>query len=340
VTSNSFRLQYLPPEQYPRWDAFLEESTNGTIFQSTAYVLAVSRSFQREVQILAVLQQDQICGGVVLFPRKKFGQRYLTTPFFVPYNSFIVSKFSGTKIERRRIKYQSEVLEMLCAELEKQYPFIQMDLTPGITDFRCLVWRNWKFTPSFNIIIDLQKEQNLFDQIRRNQQRDIMNFEKNDYLVKSGSDVKVLFQLLQQSYRQHGIEPPLEEVVFETFVRELLDHKLANYFLIEVQGRPVAGLMVIQEKQRVYALFAGKDFQGDWAEAELYLHWHLMQYYREYGVKVLDLLGGMVDSIAHFKFGLGGTLFRYDQLYFFRNNLLEWLFKTVKKKRESKRILS
>jgi hypothetical protein len=51
------------------------------------------------------------------------------------------------------------------------------------------------------------------------------------------------------------------------------------------------------------------------------------------------LLGGMVDSIAHFKFGLGGTLLRYDQIYFFRNYLLEVLFKALKKSQESKRLM-
>ena len=251
MTSNSFKLQYLSPEQYSHWDTFLEESANGTVFQSTNYIQAVAHSFQREAKILTVFQQDQILGGVVLFPRKKFGQLYTTTPFFVPYNSFILSKFPGTKIDRRRIKYQSEVLDLLRRELEKQFLFVQMDLTSGITDFRCLVARNWKFIPAFNIIIDLQKGENLFDQIRRNQQRDIKNFEKHDYSVIPGSDVKALFRLMQQSYRQHGIEPPLEEAVFETFVRGLLDYKLAKHFIVEVQGRPVAGLLVIKEKQRI-----------------------------------------------------------------------------------------
>jgi len=339
VTSNSFKIEYLVPEQYSRWDAFLSESANGTVFQSSAYIKSVSGSFQREVKILTVSYQDQILGGTVLFPRKKWGQSYVTTPFFIPYNSYIIGIFDSSRNDRRRSRYQSEVLDLMRAELERQYVFIQMDLTAGITDFRCLVWKNWKFTPAFNIIIDLQKESDLFGQIRRNQKRDIRSFEKQDYTVKPGHDVKVLFQLMQQSYQHHGLRPPLEEIIFETFVHNLLEHQLADYFIVEVKEQPVAGLLTIQDKERVYALFAGKDFQGNWSEAELYLHWYLMQYYRDKGVKIFDLLGGMVDSIAHFKFGLGGTLLRYDQIYFFRNYLLEVLFKALKKSQESKRLM-
>jgi hypothetical protein len=337
VNSSSFKINYLEPEQYSRWDSFLSESVNGTVFQSSAYFQAVSRSFQRQVKVLTVSHQDQILGGAVLFPKKKWNRQYLTTPFFIPYNSFIISSFLQSNTDRRRSRYQSEVLDLLRAELEKENIFIQMDLTAGVTDFRCLVWNKWQFTPAFNIIIHLHKESDLFAQMRRNQKRDIRTFEKQNYEIKTGQDSKVLFQLMEQSYQNHRLKPPLPETIFKTFVSDLLAQKLADYFVLEADHRPVAAMLTILDRERVYALFSGRDFQANWSEAELFLHWHLMRYYQDKGIKIFDLLGGMVDSIAHFKFGLGGTLLRYDQIYFFRNYPVEVLYKAWKKNKKSQR---
>ncbi len=337
--ADNFKIEYVLPDNYALWDEFLHQSVNGTVFQSSAYLKAVESAFQRQVQILSVVQHQEIVGGCVLFPKRRWSFSYAPTPFFIPYNSFILSSFSQTSQERRRINYQAEVLDLLRLELERQYGFIRLDLTPEVIDFRCLLNGKWKFFPHFNIVIDLQRKENLFDHIRRNQQRGIKTFEKLDFKIKESQDLKTFYQLVSQCYHQHGIHPPLNSQLFEDFVHELLRRQIANYFTIQIDDRPVAGMLVILDKNRVYALFAGKDFGGDWDDAELYLHWHLMQYFQERGIHYFDLLGGMVKSIAHFKLGLGGSLWRYDQIYYFRSSLVEMMFNKIERRKKAKRIL-
>jgi len=333
--ADNFKIEHVLPDNYALWDEFLRQSVNGTVFQSSAYLKAVESAFQRQVQVLSVVRHQEIVGGCVLFPKQRWGFSYTTTPFLIPYNGFILGSFSQTSQERRRINYQAEVLDLLRLELERRYGFIRLDLTPGVIDFRCLLNGKWKFFPHFNIVIDLQRENN----IRRNQQRGIKSFEKLDFKVKDSQDLKTFHQLVSQCYHRHGLHPPLNSQLFENFIRELLNRQLANYFIIEVDNRPVAGILIILDKNRVYALFAGKDFGRDGDDAELYLHWHLMQYFRERGVHYFDLLGGMVKSIAHFKLGLGGMLLRYDQIYYFRNSFVEMMFKALEKRKKAKRIL-
>lgn len=337
--AENFKIEYLLAEKYDLWDEFLHRSVNGTIFQSSTYLKAVERSFRRPVQILSVTQHDEIVGGCVLFPKQRWGFSYATTPFLIPYNGFILGSFSQTSQERRRINYQAEVLDLLRLELERRYGFIRLDLTPEVIDFRCLLNGKWKFFPHFNIVIDLQRKENLFDRIRRNQRRGIKTFEKLDFKVKENQDLKTFYQMVRQCYHRHELHPPLDSQLFENFIHELLRQQIANYFTIQIDDRPVAGMLVILDKNRVYALFAGKDFGGDWDDAELYLHWHLIQRFQEHGIHYFDLLGGMVKSIAHFKLGLGGSLWRYDQIYYFRSSLFEMIFNIVEKRKKAKRVL-
>ncbi len=339
MIADNFKIEYLSSDQDVLWDNFLPESVNGTVFQSSAYWRAVERSFGRPIQVVSVVRQNEIVGGCLLFPKKRWGFSYTTTPFLIPYNSFILHSFTETSQERRRINYQAEVTNLLRQELERRFGFVQLDLTPAVIDFRCLLNGKWKFFPRFNIVIDLQRAENLFDHLRRNQRRGIKSFEKQSFDVKPGDDLSLFYQLVTQSYHRHSLHPPLSRQLFENFLGELLKENLARYLTIIVNNKTVAGILVVLDKNRVYALFAGKDFGGDWDDAELYLHWYLMQHFQQGGIRYFDLLGGMVDSIAHFKFGLGGMLWRYDQIYYFKNSAMEIIFTALEKRKKVKRFL-
>jgi hypothetical protein len=112
------------------------------------------------------------------------------------------------------------------------------------------------------------------------------------------------------------------------FTSLLADQNLLRTYTIAHHDRIIAFIMVVECAPTVYALFSGKDFTGNLKEAELYLHWKIMEYYAGKGFHSLDLLGAMISSISRVKLELGGILRRGDHARYFKNrfyNALYWL---------------
>ena len=156
VTDSNFKLKYLDPSQWNLWDSFVRNSQQGTVFQSSDYIHSVTSAFRRLAKILVVFRADQLVGGVVLYPKKKWGVNYVTSPFFIPYNGFIIDCFQESRFYYRRIRLQQKVLELLQNEIEKQFASTELCLSPHLEDFRSLIWNDWKFFPQYSINIPLQ----------------------------------------------------------------------------------------------------------------------------------------------------------------------------------------
>ena len=325
VTKTDFQLQILTSGEWKRWDSFIRESAQGTVFQTTPYLSAFSDAFQRETEILAVLENEEIIAGVILFPKKRAGIKYATSPYLIPFNGILIKDVSSLRPYFKRVKYQQKVIELLQQELEKRFHYCEICLASSIIDIRSFIWQNWRIQPDYTIYIPLQDQTEPLDIIPHNQRRHIRKFEKSSFSFGEFSDFTVCYDLMSQSYRHHGMKPPIGQQNFEELVSNLFNKNLLKTYIISIAKRPVSFMMLIEDKPEVYALFSGKDFVQERTEAELYLHWRLIQLYREQSYESFDLLGAMSSSISRVKLELGGKLVRQDVARYFKNGLIRVL---------------
>jgi hypothetical protein len=338
VTKTDFELKILSPKEYDIWDKFVVNSKYGSIFQTAKYIGIIADSFRRPAKILAVLQADKIVGGIVLLPRKMIYKYYVSSPFFMPYNWFIISEFDNANSYRRRVGLQHRVLDLLQQEIISNYVYAHLSVSPELEDFRCLVQNNWHFSPTFHIHMALNSKEGLDHLLRRNQRRNIEEAERYNYDFRLTQNIKDLFRLVELSYSHHKLYPPLNQSDFHKFCSNLLEAETAKIYELNKENQVVSSLFVVENKPTVYAFFAGRDLKREHANAELYLYWKLMQYYRDKGYKVFDFLGGMVPSIAYVKLGLGGHFFRFDQISYYRNSFIQYFIKTEIQRRGRKRM--
>jgi hypothetical protein len=325
VTKTDFQLKILASGEWKKWDNFVRESPQGTFFQSTTYASAFSEAFQREYEILTVLENNEIIAGIVLYPKNRVGIKYATSPYLIPFNGILLKDLSSLHPYFKRVKYQQKVIELLRLELEKRFHYCEIYLASSISDIRNLIWHNWQIRPDYTIHVPLKIENDSPHIIPHNQRRHIRKFEKSSFIFEESSDFKICYDLMSQSYRHHGIKPPIELQVFQEFASTLFNKKLLKTYIISIEKKPAAFMMLIEDKPTVYALFSGKDFIEEQTETELYLHWRLIKLYREQSYEYFDLLGAMSPSISRVKLELGGELIRQDVAQFFKNNFIRLL---------------
>ncbi len=327
VAKANFQLQILPSPQWDQWDQFVKGSRQGTIFQTTAYIQAFSEAFQRPAEILAVLRDQEIMGGIVIFPKSRNGLEYATSPYLIPYNGIILRDISTDRSYYKSLKEEQKIIMLLQDELEKRFHYCEISLANDLTDIRSFVWRNWEFIPEYTAYIPLRIDSDPMNDMPHNQRRHIRKSEKENSSFREFTDSGVCYDLMAQSYRHHQIRPPINKTEFENFAKILLERKLLAGYAIMKGAKTLAFMMVIEDKPWVYAMFSGKNFEHEHSGAELYLHWRILQLYREKGYESFDLLGAMSPSISRVKIELGGILKRRDFARFYRHRIIRLLFK-------------
>lgn len=339
MAKSDFKLFVLDQTKYHLWDDFVNSSSLGTIFQLSSYFLIIQHVFNRKSLILAVEYLDKIVGGIVLYPKHRLGIQYFTLPFFIPYNGFILSEFKEFEMYEKRIRFQQYVLEVLNEYIQKMFVFGEIYVSTRIPDLRGLMWKGWNFSPDYTIKLLLQEQENLSQGIRRNQMRHIRKFENLPGKFKQFNDAKLLYNLIKQSYQYHEIKPPLTENLFVQFIDQLLERKIGRIWGIELKGKMLAGMLIIESLPYAYALFSGRDVTSERKEAEIYLYWKLLHYYKEKNFKIFDMLGAMSPSISKAKLEMGGVLKRSDKAIYFRSNFYRILFDLESRIKKKKRLI-
>jgi hypothetical protein len=334
-------FKYLKSDLWDKWDNFLHLSQQGTIFQSSKYLQIYSSAFKREVKIGTVLQNNQILGGVVCLPNKKYGIPYLSQPYLIPYNGIILKEFSETSFYQKKLSKQNKVYNIILSVIEKQYKICSLHQTNFREDLRLPFFRGWQFEPHYTVKINLGKVITHPTQfIAKDQRRRIRTLEKKDLQFNLKSDTSELYDLVNLSYSTHNLKFAIPRSHFIHFVNQLLEEKVAKCFSLSIGGQTVCSILVLEDFPRLFALFSGKLEKPDFSSSELFLIWKVMKEYGKQKFEEFDLLGAMVPSIAKIKIDLGGNLVRSDQIKYFRNKIYQLLFNLMVFKKQRERVIS
>jgi hypothetical protein len=336
VGKKSIKISTLEPSQLHLWDIFVKNSRYGSVFQTSSFLQIVAKSFQRNSVILAAKDGDRIVGGAVLLPLKKFGIYYTTSPFYIPYNGFIVSDFPLLKPYYKIVEKQGKIIDSLRQFIESEFVFAQLYIPSHLWDCRSLFLNNWRFEPVYNVQLDLTHKP-LVENLRRNQKRNILKVEKEGCEISLTEDVEKLYELYYNSYLHHHLDPPVSRKHFISFSSEILKAGIGKCYQTRKGKEITAVLLVIEDFPTIYTLLAGRVLDKKYDNAELYLYWKLMNIYQENGYKIMDMLGGMEPSITYVKMGLGGKLYRFDQVFYRKSNFYQILFMAMQRMKMIKR---
>ena len=187
--------------------------------------------------------------------------------------------------------------------------FVRIIAGPSLGDVRPFVWGGYRVTPRYTYRLDLSgSEGDLRARADREARRWIHIADKQLTFRDGGSlDAAWIVSELAKRYEAQGRRLPFGS----EYVRRLFDRLPAGSLRTELvarEGRPVTGLIVVDEPDTVRHWIGGFRPNPPEPGAGEYLIWRSALRARELGKSSLDLLGANTPAIVRFKRKFGPEL--------------------------------
>jgi hypothetical protein len=307
ASSTNIETRYLQEEEYPLWDAFVDQSPEGTIYHKTIWLKSFAQWQHLELRVAGCYKGKELTGGMAFTCKKKFGlikvmQIPFKTPFFGPDLSDTETKYRS-KIESKRHTTLNALTDFLMSEIG----MFTAVFAPSVEDIRPFIWKGFETRVHYTYITKLDKETDLLSQYDPPVRRQIKKGEQYPHTFhkeNSREDILGAQKLEQQSFERQKLD--LKYAVgdsFVEFIQSLLDEDSAQVYTIKTDGKAAASQLVIldQAKKMAYYWLAGvePEFMSTGLN-QLLLHLVLLDL-QEQGFEGFDFVGAGTETIARYK---------------------------------------
>ncbi len=303
------KLETTRIEDASRWDAFVSESPQGSVFSSSAWLDAAATAQGGAPVRLGVLADGFLIGGAGFVEVRKGPLRKATTPVLTPSGGFLYAPFTGTKPtegESRNAAAAGAMIEYLTP----RYGYIFLSHDPRAADVREFLWRGFSSTVRYTYVLDIREPDRVWDRMERRVRTVVRNAESS-LSLDGPISVGEFGKLYERTYRDRDNTPPLPRSQVEAFTQGILVAGLGEMRTVrDASGEPVAAMVFAFDRRSAYALVSGTIPSRNPSGASSLLFWDAVRRYGG-GRERLDLVGANLRNIAFFKKGFGGTLTPY-----------------------------
>ena len=305
--SNNIETRYLRQEEFARWDELVALSEDGTIFQTSTWLLAFAKWQHLKFRIAGCFKGDQLTGGMAFTCKKKFGWiRVMQIPYKTSFYGPVLAKTETKYISKRESHHQA-IIDALVSFLLSENKLFSAILPPSYEDVRPFQWRGFQAGIHYTYLARLSSETDLLSMYDPPLRRQIKKGEQEEHaLLMENSPERILqaYTLEQLSFQRQKLD--LNYALsddFVSFILSLAEKGSAQTYVMEYQGKAIAAQVVIldQAKKRAYYWLAGADEEYlSTGLNQLLLHKILIDL-AEKGFETFDFVGAGTESIARYK---------------------------------------
>jgi len=308
--SKSLIIKYLDPSEYEKWDAFVDESSQGSIYSKSYFLDTLSQAYSADYRILAVFKNDELMGGMgIYFNKTRYGEKVHIPPLLY-YNGLVLKDFS-TKYPSITTSRYLEITNVIIDELESGgYASIDLSSRHPYYDLRAFVWRGWQIWLRYTYEVPISDLEYQWDRVEQNIRRLIKRCETENMTLIVDDDVETFVRLNQNTYQRKGLTPYIDKDRFGKMYQKLKDHNSCQlYFVALPDGRRIAAQAVLMTSHPVtHTWMAGSDPDFLRSGASAFLRWKVFEDLSHRGYAFNDLTDATIESVAKFKSQFGGDL--------------------------------
>ncbi|MBI5682003.1 MAG: GNAT family N-acetyltransferase [Deltaproteobacteria bacterium] len=323
---SEIQARFLNVNEYGCWDKFVSELSTVSIFDETDWLATISEIMGCSLKILGVFSGDSIIGGVTLTASKKFGMAIAGRIPLCPTNSCVLSP-SLSKFSDRTTRHTLEITDAIAQVLQSNFDFVVVTNNHHLNDIRAFSWQDWRTSVQYTYCIDLPSID--ISKVPPNRRNKMRNAEKAGIIVKEMDNPETAHELLEKTYKRKGLSPPVTQEQLSQIYTRHRENITLLFAMVGNSGKAVAVHITLKDAKRKagYYLLGGFDPEYISTNAPSLLQWREIEYLREKGFKVLDLVGAEDKSIATFKSEFGGELVPYFQVSHVshRYRIINWL---------------
>jgi hypothetical protein len=290
-------------DQQARYDEVA--ASCGTIFNRLAWL----RMFADDLDVYGIYNKDTLIGGFSLYTEKRFGMTVLRNPPFTqaigPFLSIAAQNpVSVMNDWKKALSLMSDCIT------RAGWCLASFTLNKSIVDTQPFLWREFKVSPQYTYIIDLNVPLTAIRATLSSERRNDINKALRDGLVvEQVRDYHTVKDLVLKTFARQGKtlgEKYLDRILFDFSAGEN-----AYAFTTYDNDLPIAVSFCIHDNDTAYYILGGYDDERRHHGAGALACWAAIENAHKLGLKQFDFEGSMVRDIERYFRGFGGKLTPY-----------------------------
>lgn len=302
-----------------RWNDLLSDTDHATAFHHDEALSVLENHSGATCHRLVGLKGEEPVGLFPVFTIQKGPALVAVSPppdLKLPYLGPLMLNRHSPK--RRRRDKQNRRFVDACVEwleTERGPSFTSVRTAPGYDDVRPFVWQEYKATPRYTYIVDIDRPSDeLLSAFSTDARRNITNDYEVDYELTEGGhdDIDHIIEQVTNRHAEQGESFPLSAEVVHDLYTALPDGMVRPY-VCRIEGEFAGGSVVLEYGDRSICWVGGAKTSVDLPVNDL-LDWTCMTNSMDRGVKQYDLAGANNPRIARFKAKFAPELVPYYRL--------------------------
>lgn len=269
--------------------------------------------FQKDIGHKVWRFDDEKIVASIIKHNLPFGKSYLYIPHGPEINFDSIK--GGLKNELANfIKYLKDLAREEKAIFVKIEPL--SDVVMELLHVKGMRRSKKQIQPYKTVVLDLTlPEEHLLGKMHTKTRYNIKVAEKHDITIKSSQEIDSFWKLMKKTTKRDRFSPHPKEY-YRKLLNFLHDHGeiKTDLILAYYKEKPIAGAVVLKYGNTGYYLHGASDYEYRAMMAPYALHWDIIKYLKNNGVKYYDFWG--IDAIkwpgvTRFKFGWGGDQKEY-----------------------------
>lgn len=308
---SEIEVRELKRVEYKIWDELVDESSHGTLFHKSFWLISCSNALNKELKIYGCFENGQLAGGCSLYTHKikRFLKMASSIIEMTPYGGVILAPSTSTKV-REREQIHSDIIKSLCNAFDKEhFDSIQITNSPDFIDVRPFIWNSWdsKIHYAYYLILnDFEKR------LSRDPKRNIKKAIKNEISIEKSKDITSFYELFEETFLRQDLKPPVTKEFLANIIDMLLKYEKGEMWIAKTKSEEIAAAEIfVYDNKRAYRWSAVTHTELRKTGAYSLLVFKVFKDMQNRGFKEINLMAANTPQLAEFITGFNPKLVPY-----------------------------
>jgi len=280
-------------EDKKRWDQFVENSPQGSLFHKWDFLKTVERHSKYQFLPYCVYSGEELRCIFPFFMGRNHGLTVMNSPppnTQIPYLGPVFDPSMQARRAGGKEKILDQVTSDVCNEIDTIAPnLVSITTVPNFIDARFFMWKKYREHVRMTYAIDLERSlDEIWASFSRHCRQKIRQLSAYSPEIQQTDDVSGMLDLWRKRFRELRVEVPLPS---DRYLKELVaafPHDVTVYNLT-IDGRLAAAIACCAMQKGRYGLWIGGVSARRNLGVNEYLDWEMVKKAKSEGFKKLDL---------------------------------------------------
>ena len=296
----------LKKDQYSMWDNLVENSPQGTIFQTSSWLNSSAEHLNMNFRIIGCFEGDNLIAGCPLYTYSlrrflKIASSHCPT---TPYGGVVISKHLTSKSN-------AHIIGLICSLLsEEEFDHIELIHSPDFSDIRPFLWNGWKSSVLYTHIIDIDID--LRDKIAPKKRKAIKQATEQGIIIRKSNDSSSFYKLYTQTLERQKKSTSVPRSFFDDLIKSVCSKESGCMWIAEMPSGEIASSeIVVWDNNRAYSIFSASNTKLRNTNSNALLINEIYEDLRERGFKEWNHMMANVENLSRYMSQFGTRLTPY-----------------------------